>query len=625
MSPRMVRSCPRATTRARPPARAVTRARPPARTVAAVRAVAVSTVIAGSLVAPLVACGVDAPKTEVILETPSPPRTGKAPPRKPVSRYTQVSACPTRLEGVETVDRVIGGGCGRVVVAPGYRLDAGSLIVEGGVTLAFETGAELALGLADVTRVELRGREDAPVILTAAVEAPAPGAWGGIRLYRGAAGATIEHARIEYASDPDRGAITVEAGGVVIADSELREIAGLAVYVTGKGDLRHFVGNTIAGQEGPTAMFLPASSMGAIGEGNVFPAHAVIRVLGDVLRGPARWPDPGVPVIVAGRIEIAGAADAPASVTLAAGLELRFDHDGYFNVGYYDPGILVAEGTAERPVIFTAHVDALDDAHVPWRGVNLYKHASASFTHAVFEGGGRYVDRGVVYANSEAEVALRSCVFKDNRAGVVLARDDIRLREFTGNRFESTPRPLTLDPAVFGALGEDNDFGGEPILLGEGRVEASATWRDPGAPIEVLGPIAVDGATLTITAGVKMRVHDGFSLEVGRRSPATLILEGEPGRPIEIAGRSDKRGTWDAIILYPGSRGGVLRHVALGNAGGVAAVDVRAGASARVGPLACARCFSPALTWECGAEVTHDQVTISAGTPSAILRPTCGP
>ncbi|MEZ4449469.1 MAG: hypothetical protein R3B09_08315 [Nannocystaceae bacterium] len=582
-------------------------------------------VMALGVVPHVLACGVDAPKTQVILESPAPPRTGKALPRKPTSKYPQVSACPERLEGVERVDRVIKRECDRVIVAPGYRLDAGSFTVEPGVILAFEPGAELSLGFADVTRVEISGAAGAPVVLTGTADVPGPGAWGGIRLYRGAAGAMLRDVILDRVGDPDRGALWTEADGVVVERTQIREVAGLAVYVAGKGSLRTYVGNVIEGHRGPTVMFLPASSMGAIGEDNVFPAGGSIRLLGDVLRGEYRWPAPGVPVVVAGRIEIAGSAEAPASVTLASGLELHFDPGGYINVGYYDPGVLIAEGTAERPVLFTAHVgEGASAGPGAWRGVNLYKHASASFTHAIFEHGGRYVDRGVLYANSEAEVALRGCTFRDNRAGVVLARDAIRLRDFTNNHFEATPRPLSIDPAVFGDVGDGNDFGGEPILMSEGRVERSATWRDPGALIEVDGPIAVNGATLSIAAGVKLRVRDGFSLEIGRRSPATLLAEGEAGRPIEVVGVHDKRGTWDAIILYPGSRGNVLRHLDLVNAGGIAAVDVRAGASADVQAVSCSRCFSPALTWECGAEVEERGLLLAGGTPSEVLRPTCG-
>jgi hypothetical protein len=327
-------------------------------------------------------------------------------------------------------------------------------------------------------------------------------------------------------------------------------------------------------------------------------------------------------VIIGGRVEIAGTPDEAAVVTFAPGLDLRFDNDGYVNVGYYDPGVLVAVGSADRPIRFTSY-----EARGPgaWRGVNLYKHASATFAHVVFEHGARYVDRGVLYANSEAELSLREVTFRDNRSGVVLYRDDIRLREFEGVRYVRTPRPLKIDPEVFGALGGDNDFGGERVLLDEGIIERDTTWRDPGVDVEARGPIAVDGATLRIDGGFNLVVRDGFGLEVGKQASAGLEVLGG-GAPVSITGLNDKRGTWDSIHLYAGEtpQESRIRGLRLRNAGGDAAVVAHVGALASVTDVVCDRCFSPTLTWECGAHVEPSKIEATNGTPRAILEPSCG-
>ena len=103
---------------------------------------------------------------------------------------------------------------------------------------------------------------------------------------------------------------------------------------------------------------------------------------------------------------------------------LRFDQDAYINVGYYRPGSLRAEGTAEAPIVFTSL-----ELHRPgsWRGINLYKNASGSFAHVTFEYGSRRVDWGVLFANSRAALSVQDCKFLHNGGGVVLQGDDLRV------------------------------------------------------------------------------------------------------------------------------------------------------------------------------------------------------
>ncbi len=546
------------------------------------------------------------------------------------SMFERIEICPKRLADIETVDRVIPAGCGPLRVDPSYRLDAGSLTIKPGAILEFEVGAELALGFAGTTKVVIQGRPESPVILRPAPRAIAAGEepndkleaprWPGIRLYKGAVHALLENIEIERVGDPDRGALYIESHGASVKNVLFRDVAGLAVYVNSKGGLHRFSKNRIQGLVGPTSMFLPAASMRALTADNEIPSESSIRLLGDHLYDEHLWANPGVPVIIGGRIEVAGSEDVSAKLTLSPGVKLHFDDDGYINVGYYDPGVLIAEGTPAAPILLTAHEDHQAGA---WRGINLYKHASASFAHVVFENGARYVDRGVLYANSKAELGLRDVLFRDNRSGVVLYRDQIRLREFRSVRFEGTPRPLKVHPQVFGELGTGNDFGGGRVLIDDGVIGRDTTWRDPGVVVELRHPISVEDATFMLTPGLQIEVGDGFGLEVG--DEARLRILGAPERPVTIVGINDRRGTWDSIHLKGVSEGAghEIRGLRMRNAGGDAAIVIHAGVRAAIEGVSCEACFSPTLTWQCGAVVDVEAVEASAGTPGAIRRPEC--
>lgn len=569
----------------------------------------------------LVGCEGEAPTTELPEVTPIPAPVVEEP---PVRRVTATTTCPEALETPDLTDRVIKASCGVVRVKKGYRVDAGTLTLEAGVTLAFEPEAELTVGYRQSAKLVVEGTRAQPVLFTS-TETKAAGAWRGLYLYEHADGSRIQGLHIEYAAQGIRGPIYVLADDVTIDDSEIRDSLDVAVHVSQKGRLTSFTGNKIERMSAKVAMFLPPSSVAAVGPDNQFPADSVIHVLAGIVRERVRWSNPGVPYVIGGVLEIAGEDDeSEALLELSPGTVLRFDSDAYMNVGYYRPGVLRAEGMPDQPIVFTSAVEQVAGA---WRGISLYKNASASFSHATFEFGSRRSDRGVLFANSEAALSLQDCLFRDNGGGVVLQGSDLRISQFARNRWERSTPAIDASAQAFGFIGEGNVFGPESrIIVDGGTIERVARWRDLGIPLEVMHPVRVDnGAKLTIDPGVEMRVRDGFTLAVGELDGGTLRMEGLAERPITLVGVNDRRGTWDAIRLHAKSTGNLLQHVQLRNAGGVAAVEVLAGSEAAIDHLQCARCYSPAVLWNCGSRVTTEAVEISDGTPSATVAPTgCG-
>lgn len=550
----------------------------------------------------------------LLVEPPSVSAPVKAPP---------ITDCPQVLEHPESGDRIIGRACGRVTVKKGYRVEEGTLTIEGGVTLAFEPGAEMTVGYQKPGKLFVKGTPDSPVLFTSAALKEI-GAWRGLYLYEHADGSEISGLHLEFGGEGIRGPVYVLADDVKIDDSVIRDTLDVPVHVSQKGRLISFSGNRME-RVSTTAMLLPPSSMAAIAADNVFPEGAVIYVLTGVVRERVRWANPGVPLVIGGLIEVAGEDDdTEALLELTPGTTLRFDEDAYINVGYYRPGSLRAVGTAAAPIVFTSLERKTPGA---WRGVNLYKNATASFEHVTFEYGGRLVDSGVLYANSRAALSVADCKFLNNDGGVVLEGGELRISEFARNTFEASIPALQASAQAFGAVGEGNVFPKEARLRIEGgRIERDARWRDPGQPIEVTSPISVQSeATLTIDAGVDLRVRDGFTLAIGEVYGGSVQIHGTAEAPVTIFGIHDRRGTWDAIRIHPRSTKNVIEHLRLRNAGGEAAVSVLGAADLKVDHLECARCYSPALTWTCGSQVAASDVTFADGSPAGQSAPTgCG-
>lgn len=565
-----------------------------------------------------VACGgADERPAGPVEANPNMPDRVHPPPPSALPRRAAVTECPTKLSEPESIDRVIGKECGTVVVHPGYRVDGGSLTIDGGVTLEFLPGAGLAVGFEKPAVLRVRGTAEAPVRMTISGDTRYAGAWRGIALYEHADGSQLAGLEVEYAGNNMRGTIYVQADDVAIDDTTVRDCAGVAVHVTSKGRLTSFAHNRLERVSAP-ALLLPPSSVAAISPDTALPADSEVHVLGGAITERVRWAALPVPYVIGGPIDIEGAdQEHEALLELSPGTVLRFDDDAYLTVGYDRPAALLADAEGLAPIVLTSGTKQAAGA---WRGVNLYKWATGSFANVLFEYAGQRPDRGALYANGEARLSVKGSRFKDCGGGATLHGGGLRIAEFRGNTFERADPALDVSPQALGLLAAENTLGAAPIRLEGGVISRDAVWNDFGAPIHAAAPISIDsGATLTIRPGVALVVQDGFTLGVGEFEAATLKIEGTAERPVTIAGASDRRGTWDAIRLYERSRGNVIEHLRLRNAGGEGAINVAIGVDATVRDVTCERCFAPTLAWACGARVTHAQIVAGAETPAPTL------
>ncbi len=546
--------------------------------------------------------------------------------REPVSPYPSARGCPDTLPpaGDREVDRIIESGC-EVRVPVGYHIEKGSLTLEPGSKLIFDEGAALTVGFTDTARLRVRGSAEKPVQMQSAAGKP----YEGIRLMKHADNSQISYLELTGAGTRQHGAIHCEAEGVSIDHATIKDPASVAVHITGEGNLDVFSGNRIEVAEGVRpgrpVVLLPPVALHAFDASNSFPTQSVVHVLPGIVRTSGTWPRLTVPLIIGGVIEVAGTKEMAARVEIAGGNVLRFQGEANINVGYFDPGELVLDGRKDAPITLTAA-----DSQEPgaWKGIKLYKHASATFRHARFEYGGAELDRGVIYATSQAELTLEDCEFHHNAVGLVLFRDGVQLASIRRNHFATTPRIARLSPTTLGAFHGSNRIDKLPdgtlprILTERGAIAQDTSWAALGATIELRGPITVDdGATLTLAPGTQFEVADGFALDVGERASAGLRMVGSEQQPIRLAGSDRNRSTWDAIVLHGNARDVEVAHVELYGAGGEAAIEVKKGATAKVEHLSCSRCYAPVLTWECGAKISSSELQAVDGTPGTRAPP----
>jgi hypothetical protein len=532
-----------------------------------------------------------------------------------VDPLAKVTACPQSLGGSDKLHRVISKDCGVVPVTEDYYVDGGSLTLEAGSSLSFKDGAGLYVGYYEPAKLVVQGTAEAPVVLTAAGD-KAAGVWRGVSINEHAARSTIAGLVIEYAGN-DESALYVAAADVSVTGSKIRETKGTGLLIADGGSLAAFTDNELKKLGSKTAISAPAGAIGGLGAGNRFDAQAHVLVRGGPVAKSARWVPVGAPLMVGGEVNIDGDGGQAARVELAAGLELRFGESGSLVVGYYNPGALVVQGSAEAPVTFTAH-DKREAGG--WGGVTVHGKGEATIEHAVFEFGGRDEAAGVLAVRGGA-LSLKASTFRSDRSGVSVDEGG-RVTAFADNKFAATPVALMVAANQVAALAEGNAYDRESrIKIVGGAVKGKTVWHAQGVPLEWAGELYIDGE-LTLEPGLSLLAEPDARLIVGYYDTGALIVKGLLTAPVMIGPVASASGTWQGITLAGKSRGSSLENLVLAGVSSELAIDVAGGADAKLSGVTCSRCKQAVVGWACGATVTSSQVLATDGTPTVDVRPT---
>lgn len=563
----------------------------------------------------LLACNrpADGAKTE---PRPGEAPRGAAPPtsaeRGATPGATLVRECPQSLGGAETqIDRVISRECGPVKVTDDYRIDDGTLTLEAGAALHFKDGAALIVGEYQPAKLIVQGTADAPVTFTSAGDR-APGAWRGIELHEKAARSAIAGAVVEFAGDEAR-ALLIAAPDVSLTDTTIRDTRGVGLRINGAGGLAAFSGNSFRKIGAPSAIHTTPQAAAGLAGGARFEGGATVALAGGALTKSATWAL-GAPLVLAERLAVDGEGAARAVLTLSPGTELRMGPEAQLVIGENAPATLKAVGAADAPVTFTAA-----DRREPgsWRGIEVGARGEAELQRAVLE----FAGAGDAFALSvrEGALALRDTTFRSNLAGVLVTGDPARITAFADNKFAATQRAALISAALVGSLGEGNAFeAGARISVQSGSVKTKSTWLAQGAPLELLGPIQVDGADLTLDAGLEVLARPEASFEVGTYEPAALLAIGTAAAPITLGAQAD---VWPGVALRGHARRSRFEHVVLVAVGDEEGVWVDSGVEADLQNVSCSRCKTAVVGWACGARVSSSMILAEGGTPTTETKP----
>jgi parallel beta-helix repeat protein len=463
-----------------------------------------------------------------------------------------------------------------------------TLTIEPGVVVRFNQGAYLTIGSSSSIPGELLavGTQAAPIRFTANTDNPVPGYWYFILLGPGTSGTTrLEHCVVEFAGLSNQHAVGVSGSAIDINNCRFENNAGYDLHYSGTvgGSVNNstfnkginfagsgqvaFSGNTVNWNNNyPVRM--PADNVHAFVADTIFTnldSSSALQVTGSNLTRDSVWKS-SIPYSL-GSLFIQGTygGDGVTTLTLTPGVEIRMSAYAYLYVGQTSsqPGALVASGTQEAPIRFTAN--SVSPAPGYWYYI-LFGPGTSGTTrleHCVVEFAGLSNQHAVGVSGSEIDI--NNCHFENNAAydlhysgtvggsvsnstfnkGVNFAGSG--QVAFSGNTINwNNNFPVRMPADNVHAFVADTVFtnldSSSALQVTGSNLTRDSVWRASipyfiGSTMYIQGTDGGDSVTtLTLAPGSEFRMGPYIYLIVGQSSgnPGALVAVGTPEAPIRF-------------------------------------------------------------------------------------------
>jgi flagellar hook assembly protein FlgD len=302
------------------------------------------------------------------------------------------------------------------------------------------------------------------------------------------------------------------------------------------------------------------------------------------------WTAANSPYVVTSTVSVTGTNP---TLTIEAGVTVKFANGALLVIGYPNAGFLQAEGTASSPILFTSNGGT---TAASWAGVVLLSASGSSMSYVTVEYAGSVADaRGGVSLERDAAVAFDHVTLRHNAvAGLTLKTTSsatisnttitdndgpgvtsassgaitVDSTSFTGNAGYA----MSLDASrhlngMTGLTASGN--GGDAIELRSDTIFFDLTWHASALPYVITGGVNVSGTqpVLTIEAGTVVKLATGVELVIGYPSAGSLIAAGTAAAPILFTSTgATTPGSWGDIVLLSAS-GSTISYATIEYAG----------------------------------------------------------
>lgn len=267
-----------------------------------------------------------------------------------------------------------------------------------------------------------------------------------------------------------------------------------------------------------------------------------------------------------------------ADLTIEAGTTIKFMQGASLEVGAYEFGSLVAEGTEEKPIVFTS--GASNPSPGDWQCIYFgEKNSSAKskLTYCIIEYAGKS-DYGALGID-HTELSMNNCTIRHAKSigisleynGKFISCENNSISNVGTHAIEADLNSVhTL--AASNSIPANGNYGIH--VYGNDVISGSVSWQKFDAPYIMSDNIWLDaelGASeLTISPGCILKFGAEKGIFVGNYAYAKLVANGTAEAPITFtsSAASPSAGNWQAIEFGPHTNTGTsLSYCSVLNAG----------------------------------------------------------
>jgi len=293
---------------------------------------------------------------------------------------------------------------------------------ETGTTLTLQPGVTFRMDFGIVTigeygakgKLIAEGTASDPILFTSHDPNPAAKDWGGLLFMSGNdSTSSLKYCTLEYGGtdfDNWKALIRVEWTSLNVNNCTIRHASPYAVWCNEAGHFQSFENNVIDNAEGD-GIFINSNYVNTIGLSNTITAKKELTVDGTVVKS-ATWEKRAYPYSVIDWFGVG--SDAGAILTLKPGVKIEFARAYSFGMGRYDKGGLIADGTAEDPIVFTSISDtpAPSDWEYIYMGANTMP--GTILNHCIIEFGGFNSSVGNLWIEDTNVPTISNCTIRNS-------------------------------------------------------------------------------------------------------------------------------------------------------------------------------------------------------------------
>lgn len=214
------------------------------------------------------------------------------------------------------------------------------------------------------------------------------------------------------------------------------------------------------------------------------------------------------------------------SLTIGAGVELRFEPNATLEVGQNRPGVLTVQGTPEQPVRMVA--DSVSESG-SWQGVHLYAQAGGSSLTQLEIAGAGTSDRAALRIAADDVTVSGLKVRPGNGLALELLGD--RPPALAGVELSGSGLVARATPPAVAALADAKLEPTAQIAILPGKITTRTEW--PPHLYRIDGVVRVEGeaqqpALLSLAPGADLRFGPQARLVVGGLGPGSLSASATP-------------------------------------------------------------------------------------------------